>query len=181
MGFPKMMLSFNGIPMLERVIINVKNSFVDDIVVVLGAFRNELEFIVTRNNVRKCYNDRYKEGMLSSVICGFKNLPAAAEAALVFQGDQPLITPEVVNRIIDNYRNSKKGISIPVFNNRRGHPLLVDRKYFHEIETLDPKKGLKSLTEIYSDDILEVSVKEAGILRDFDTFEEYKDEINQIQ
>jgi len=32
----------------------------------------------------------------------------------------------------------------------------------------------------FSDDVLEVDANESGILRDFDTIEEYKEGINQI-
>lgn len=176
-----MLLDFNGRSMLECVINNVIGSDVDNIVVVLGAYRTELEKIVSTTSAGFCYNDKYKEGMLSSVKCGFRNIPADAEAVLVFQGDQPLITPEVINKVILGFAKSVKGIVIPVCKNQRGHPLLVGAKYFSEIEKLDPKKGLRSLSEIFSDDVKEVEVDDTGILRDFNTFEQYSNEINQIQ
>jgi hypothetical protein len=34
---------------------------------------------------------------------------------------------------------------------------------------------------MFSDDVLEIDTDDSGILRDFDTYEEYKKEINQIQ
>lgn len=181
MGFPKMLLDFNGKSMLESVITNVVESEVDVIFVVLGAFREELEKIVSKTFAKCCYNDDYKNGMLSSVKCGFRNIPSGSEAVLVFQGDQPLITPKVINEVVKAFRNSGKGIIIPVHKNRRGHPLMVDKKYFHEIVKLDPGEGLRSLSRKFPDDIYEVVTDEAGILRDFDTFEEYKNEINQIR
>jgi molybdenum cofactor cytidylyltransferase len=181
MGSPKMLLDFNGKSMLECVIGNVSESVVDDIVVVLGAYRTELEKIVLKTSARFCYNDNYKEGMLSSVKCGFRNIPADTEAVLVFQGDQPLICSKVINEVVKAYRNSGKGIIIPVYKNRRGHPLMVGRIYISEIEKLSPDEGLRSLSQKFPDDIHEVVTDEAGILRDFDTFEEYKKAINQIQ
>ncbi len=180
MGSPKMLLDFHGNTILETVIRNIKASDVNDILVVLGAYRNKLESIIKKTAIRSCYNDIYKEGMLSSVKCGFRKIPDETEAVLVFQGDQPLITPKVINKVIEGYRSSGKGIVIPVYKKRRGHPLLVAGKYFSEIEMLDPQRGLKSLSEIFSDDVEEVPVDEYGILRDFDTFEDYRKEINQI-
>jgi molybdenum cofactor cytidylyltransferase len=180
MGSPKMLLDFNGKTMLETVIGNVRDSDVDDILVVLGAYRSKLERIVRNTGVRSCYNDIYKDGMLSSVKCGFRNIPHGAEAVLVYQGDQPFITSKVTNKVIEEHINTGKGIVIPVFKNRMGHPLLVGKKYFMEIEKLDQAKGLRSLAEIFSDDVAKVSVDEGGILRDFDTFEDYRKEINQI-
>ena len=181
MGFPKMLLTFNGRTMIENVIGNVIRSDVDNTMVVLGADRDTLIELVEKSPVKYCYNDNYKEGMLSSVKCGFRNLPSDFEAVLVFQGDQPLIFPKAVNTVIEAYRHSGKGIVIPVYKNKRGHPLLIDRKYRNEIEKLDAHEGLRSLAYQFSDDVLEVETDDSGILRDFDTYDDYKKEINQIQ
>jgi molybdenum cofactor cytidylyltransferase len=118
--------------------------------------------------------------MLSSVKCGFRNLPSDYSAVLVFQGDQPFITPETINAVIKAYLFSGKGLVIPTYQNKRGHPLLIDIKYRGEIEKLSNSKGLRSLADKFSDDVLEVDADDSGILRDFDTFEEYEMEINQI-
>ncbi|MCX6253936.1 MAG: nucleotidyltransferase family protein [Bacteroidia bacterium] len=181
MGFPKMHLPFNGKPMLENVIVNVTGSDIDYTMVVLGADREILVELVEKSSVKHCYNYNYKEGMLSSVKCGFRNLPPDFEAVLIFQGDQPLITPNVINTIIEAYRSSGKGIVVPVYEKKRGHPLLIDRKFRDKIEKLDTREGLRSLAYQFSDDVLEVETDDSGILRDIDTYEEYKNEINQIQ
>jgi molybdenum cofactor cytidylyltransferase len=174
MGFPKMLLTFNGKTMIENVISNVTGSEVDNTMVVLGADLETLLDLIGNSSVNYCYNDNYKEGMLSSVKCGFRNLPSDFEAVLVFQGDQPFITPKVINSVIAAYRLSRKGIVIPVYKKKRGHPLLIDRKYRYEIEGLDPREGLHSLAYKHSDDVQEVETDDAGILRDFDTYEDYK-------
>jgi molybdenum cofactor cytidylyltransferase len=179
MGFPKMLLKFNGKTMIENVIDHVKESDSDGLLVVLGANREELIDLIIKHDVKYCYNENYKEGMLSSVQCGFKNLPSDIGAALVFQGDQPFIPPSVINGLIKAYRLSGQGIIIPVYKGKRGHPLLLDIKYANQISSLDPDEGLRSLTHIYSGDIHEFETDEPGILRDFDTYEDYKKEFNQ--
>jgi molybdenum cofactor cytidylyltransferase len=181
MGTPKMVLPFNGSTMIENVIDNITRSKADNTLVVLGAEKGRLSQLTGILSVDCCYNDNYKEGMLSSVKCGFRNIPSGTRAVMVFQGDQPLITPVVINSVIEAYLSSEKGIIIPVFNNRRGHPVLIDIKYKDEIEQLNTDKGLRSLAYKFPDDILEVSTEEPGILRDFDTFDQYLKEINQIR
>ncbi len=148
------------------------------LLVVLGAEKEKLTELVLKNSVMHCYNDNYKDGMLSSVICGCRNVSGEADAVMIFQGDQPLIKPKSINAVIDAYRRSEKSIVIPVYNKRRGHPLLIDNKYRDDIEKLDPSKGLRSLALLFPDDVLEVEINDPGILRDFDTYEEYIIEIN---
>lgn len=181
MGSPKMLLPFNGKTMLGNVISNIKLSDIKNILVVTGSDRELLTDIISKSSVTHCYNDDYKMGMLSSVKCGFRRLPTDFEAVLVFQGDQPLITPDVTNTVIKAFRSTGKGIVIPVYGKKRGHPLLIDRKYRDEIEKLDPNEGLRSLAYQFSNDVLEVETSDRGILRDFDTYDDYSNEINQTQ
>jgi molybdenum cofactor cytidylyltransferase len=180
MGSQKMLLPFHGQTMIETVISNVKESEAGKIIVVLGSEREHLVSLAEMLDVRYCYNDKYKDGMLSSVQCGFDNLPADYRAAMVFQGDQPLITKNVINSVIDKYLNAENGIVIPVYKKRRGHPILIDRKYHSEIGKLSPVKGLRSLAEKFSDDVLEIETDESGIMRDFDTIAQYKRGVNII-
>ena len=125
-------------------------------------------------------NQNYAEGMLSSVICGFRALPAEADAALVFLGDQPQIPGEVTRLVIEAWQNSGKGIIIPITNGRRGHPVLIETKYKSEIEKLNPEKGLRQLMEKFAEDVFEAECNLPEILRDIDTPEEYSREINLI-
>jgi len=180
MGFPKMLLDFNGKTMLERVIENVKSSDVNQIVVVLGAEKDKLLKLVDNMSVSYCYNEHYKKGMLSSVKCGVETTPGDCDAVLVFQGDQPFISAEVINKVIQGFRSSGKGLVIPVCKKRRGHPLLISRNYLEKIALLDDHEGLRSLAYLHSDDVFEVETNDPAILRDFDTYDEYKKEINQI-
>jgi molybdenum cofactor cytidylyltransferase len=181
MGFPKMLLTFNETTMIEKVIANVTESKVDNIIVVLGAYCDELIKLIGKLDVKWCYNENFKKGMLSSVQCGFRNLPSDYRSVLVFQGDQPLISSGSINTVIEAYISSGKGIIIPVYIGKRGHPILIGSKYGNEIEKLSPERGLRSLAEKFSYDVLEVDTNEAGILTDFDTYDEYKNGINQIQ
>jgi molybdenum cofactor cytidylyltransferase len=180
MGSPKMLLPFKGLTMIESVISNVLDSKIKNVMVVLGADRDPILKLIRTKAVKCCYNENYKEGMLSSVVCGFRNILIGHSAVLVFQGDQPLITPKVINSVIEVYKSSGKGIVIPVYKNKRGHPILIDNKYRDEIQKLNPDEGLRSLALKFPDDVSEVNTDEAGILRDFDTYDEYKNEINQI-
>lgn len=181
MKVPKMLLPIKGKAMIERVIENVTASGIKKIIVVLGSAKDQILGIIKHLPVEFCYNEKYRNGMLSSVRCGFRNLPEEYKAVIVFQGDQPMIEPWVVTRLISAYRQTKKKIVIPVYKKKRGHPLLIDRKYSDEIYKLDDRLGLRSLATKFQRDVLEVVVNTPDILKDIDTKEDYLNELNQIR
>lgn len=168
-----MLLPFGASTIIESVIESVSESDVNNILVVLGAEKEAIAKKISKKPIRTCYNEIYKEGMLSSVKCGFKNLPADFRAVLIFQGDQPMITPDSINTVIDAYMYSGKGLVIPVFKNKRGHPFLIDKRYREEIEKLNPAIGLHALSDRFPDDVYEIETNDPGILKDIDTYEEY--------
>jgi molybdenum cofactor cytidylyltransferase len=179
MKVPKMLLPFNGKTMVEMVIGNIKSSEVFNILVVLGSFRDEILNAVYNLNVNYCFNENYRSGMLSSVKCGFNNLPASCGACLVFPGDQPFIEKEVINSMIRAYRKTGKGIIYPVYRKRRGHPLLVDLRYREEINALTETETLRALSCKFPEDIMEVKTSSQGVLKDIDTKQDYLNEINR--
>lgn len=180
MGRPKMLLPFRGITMIEQVIKGIRSAGIEKILVVIGAEKEKLSLLLQKISVNFCENNNYREGMLSSVMCGVRNLPQETAAMLVFPGDEPLINPSTTTKVIETYISSGKGIVIPVYQGKRGHPLLVDSKYFQEILMLDSSVGLRSLASSHQDDLVEIETDDPGILKDFDTYDEYLDEINQI-
>ena len=177
MGTNKLLLSFQGRPMILKVIDQVRESGIENICVVLGAFMHDLLKIIGEIPVHIVYNSDFEKGMFTSVQCGFRHLPATADAAVIFLGDQPMIPGEVTRSLVREYVRSGKGILIPVFSGKRGHPLLIDRKYAQVIDTLIPEKGLHTLLDKYPEDIGQVEVTVPGILRDIDTMRDYENEI----
>jgi len=173
MGTQKLLMPYRDSTIIETVVEHVLKSRIENIIVVLGANANEIEEATGHLPVKFCINHNHEEGMLSSVICGFNSLPEDADAALLFLGDQPDIPPGVTNSVLAAYNDSIHGIVIPVYNHRRGHPLLVDMKYRKEIQKLDLEQGLRSLMHLFPEDVLEVEVDYPGILVDIDTREDY--------
>ncbi len=179
MGSPKMILPYKGMTIIEKVVENVLKSDVEKAVIVFGANKMEIMEVIDKYPVMHCYNDYYKQGMLSSVKCGFEFLPPDFRAAMVFLGDQPMAEPSVMNLVIEAYYRSGKGIVIPVCNGKRGHPTLIENKYREEILSLDEPDGLRGLLRKHPDDLLEIETENESILKDIDTQEDYFCEINK--
>ncbi len=177
----KLLLPFNGKTIIETVVENAAVAVNSNIVVVLGSHREEISQKIEPRDVKLCINENYPEGMLSSVICGFRALPDEAKAALVFLGDQPQIPPAVAKMVVGAWKQSGKGIVIPAVQQRRGHPVLIETRYKAEIEMLNPEKGLRMLMEKFKNDVCEVECEIHEILKDIDTPEEYNAETSKNQ
>lgn len=178
MGRSKQLLPFADTTILETVIDHITQSTVDDTLVVLGSNREKIEEVIKDLPVKSVYNPSFKEGMLSSVQKGFVTLPEEAEAVLVFLGDQPMIPSSVIDQIIKAYRFSEKGIVIPIYDQKRGHPVLISTRYRKDVSNVDPKIGLRELIHNHPEDILEVALDSSSILEDIDTPEDYNNHKN---
>ena len=179
MGTPKLLLPFGEKTMIELLLEEVLRSKSDKTMVVLGAEKEKIERIISRLPVTTVVNTRYEEGMLSSIQAGFEALPDEVEAVLVCLGDQPLIPFSVMNKLIDAYKNTKKGIILPIYKKSRGHPILIDMKYKTEIRRVSPNIGLRALVHNHPQDVMEVEVDAPQILKDIDKPEDYMRELKQ--
>lgn len=178
MGECKLLLPLEEKTIIETVVENVVSSRVDGTLVVLGSKRRRMKSRIQKYAVRITANPYFKKGMLSSVQWGFQELPEETRAALVFLGDQPLISKDVINLILEAFKSHQKGIVVPVRHGSRGHPVLIDTKYRKEIQNLDPKIGLRQLIYSHPEDILEVEVETCpGILSDIDHWQDYEKEL----
>jgi len=174
MGRPKLLLSYGKETIIETVVRTAVASSVDRTLVVLGAQREDIEEKIRDFAVKRVLNREYQKGMFSSVLCGLGSLPRSARAAVLVLADQPGIPAGVIDSLIESFLREKKGIVVPVYRKKRGHPLLLDLKYRREVETLPPDVGLRGLMLRHPEDILEVRVSSPEILRDIDSPGDYR-------
>lgn len=177
MGTQKLLLPFGEKTIVECVVENILNSGITRIVVVLGANYDEIEEVLKSWPVKTVRNENFQKGMHTSVISGVKTLPFNAKAVLIFLGDQPFISGKVVQNVVKAWKSSGKGIVIPLFEGKRGHPTLYDMKLRHELSTLDPEVGLRSVAQKFSEDIFELETFCPEIVRDIDTPDDYAYEL----
>jgi molybdenum cofactor cytidylyltransferase len=203
MGPQKLLLPYGGATVIGAVVAAAAGSRVDGVMVVLGADRDAVRAALERaaddgrgapaaeggapdvapslagsasNGVAFTINESYRSGMLSSIQAAFRALPSEATAAVVMLGDQPFLPARVIDAVVAAYGEGGKGIVVPVYGGRRGHPLLVDLKHRDEVLRLDPAVGLRQLLRAHPEDVREIEVDEAAILRDLDTPADYREQ-----
>ena len=181
MGTPKQLLPWGRTIILQQVIDNAQASRLDKVLLILGSHADEIKAKITiPSKIQIILNQDYKEGMSSSVKCGVKNAPAEAEAYMLLLGDQPFISSEIINRVLNCYQTHKQGIVIPVYYGQRGHPVVFSAKYKKELLDIG-EGGAKVVVENHLGDILEVAVSAPEILADIDTPQDYQKAVSQAE
>ncbi len=174
MGRTKQLLPFRGQTILECVVDSALASCLHRIVVVLGYEYEALEPLLAKKDVTVIHNRHYEKGQSSSTKVGLQALTEKIDAALFLLGDQPLVTPEIINLILAAYEASPSPIVQPVFRGKRGNPVLFSRETFPRFETLKEDFGARPLFEEYVERILKVPVSSPAIHFDVDTEEDYR-------
>jgi CTP:molybdopterin cytidylyltransferase MocA len=111
--------------------------------------------------------------MLSSVRCGLRALPASCQGVLVVLGDQPSVTPGLVTALIAAFRDSGRGIVVPAWNGRRGHPMLLAARFREEVLRQHDGVGLRGVLSAHPEEVLEIDAGSPAVLDDMDTPEDY--------
>ena len=177
MAQPKLLLPFGEKTIIETVLDNAVSSKANYTLLVLGGFREKIKQKIRGLPIITIFNPDYMRGMLSSVQIGLRSLPEGAQAAVVLLGDQPSISHRIIDQVIEGYSQTTKGIVLPAYKKKRGHPVLFDMKYKSEIAALSPKVGLRGIVYSHPDDVFEVPVITSSILRDIDNMQDYKREL----
>ena len=171
MGGPKALLSFRGRTFLENILDAISRSSVRHTVIVVGHHRQEIERCIT-SPVRIVFNANYEKGMITSLQAGIRSLPAETRGALLFLVDHPLVDPQTIELLIANLAEDR--IVVPIFEGRRGHPVLFGAAIMQEILALSPSEGANIVVRKDPSRIVQVSVNSPGILVDVDTPEDYQ-------
>ena len=102
-------------------------------------------------------------------------MPSHIAGAMIVLGDQPRIQPKIVYQVMSAYAEGEGDIIAPSYQMRRGHPILISRRYWKEILSLPRSGAPRDVINKYQDKIAYVNVNNDSILQDVDTPEQYRE------
>jgi len=179
MGRPKALLPIEGETFIGRIVASLKQTQVGKIVVVLGHNSDLLAAAIRPLAVEILINTNYKLGQLSSLQVAVRNLlpDADCDGILVHLVDHPYIDASLVDRMIQQFYESKKDIIVPRCHGKRGHPVLFSRALFGELLDAPMDQGAKAVVNAHGNGTLEIETDEKGITVDIDTPELYRQHV----
>jgi molybdenum cofactor cytidylyltransferase len=178
MGQAKVLLPWSGNKsILEHILGQLILARLDHITVVTGHYSAEVKAVAERSGVASVHNPKYQTGeMLSSLKAGLKAMPDHIAAVLIVLGDQPRIQPKVISQVLTAYAEGAGDIIAPSYQMRRGHPILIDRRYWNEIFDLPNDGAPRDVINAHPERVHYVKVDNDSVLRDVDTPEDYAEE-----
>lgn len=152
------------------------------LVIVAGEHFDSIQASLRSTSVQMIRNDDPDQGgMTRSLALGLQAAPAAAKAAMVVLGDQPMITKGLIAALVEVYCQTSPEILIPSYNKRRGHPWIVARHFWEEINSLGENGGtLREFLNHHQDSIKYYITDDPAVIQDIDTPDDYKRTISQI-
>lgn len=163
-GF-KMTLPLCGQTVIEHTIQKLL-LYCDRVIVVGGYCYEKLIPICDKyEQVKLIYNDRYQQGMFSSIQRGIEVLDC--DYFFMTPGDYPLVAIETYAELI---ANSGEAV-IPSYHGKGGHPLLINAKYIDQCLRAGVQDTMREVLKTI--EVTYIPVEDEGVLIDVDTAKDY--------
>lgn len=173
MGTCKALLDIKGCSALRRVTGTLKAAGVEDLIAVVGYYREEVEQEVRVCGGRAVFNERYDDGMFSSVTTGISALSKDVDAFFLLPVDIPMVRSATCRALTKAYMRGME-IVYPTFSGARGHPPLISTRLIPEILAWSGEGGLRGLLARHEKRACVLEVPDQGVVIDMDTPEDYE-------
>jgi len=110
-------------------------------------------------------NGDWPKGQLSSIHAAIRSLPAGAtDGILVCPVDHPLISADLVGRLIAAFESSGKMIVLPKYGGRRGHPVIFRAALYDDLLAASAEVGARQVVWNHAAEVAEVETEEEGVI-----------------
>jgi molybdenum cofactor cytidylyltransferase len=163
MGSPKALLAYQGRPFLEHLLDVTVHPKIKVRRVVLGAHAEPIAKSIALAGDEIVINDDWESGQLSSIQAAIRSLPDGTDGLLLCLIDHPLISKTLVNELIEQFYTTPAKIVLPVYESRRGHPVIFPATLYQELLQAPADKGARAVVWAHSPaDVLELPTNEEG-------------------
>lgn len=165
----KLLIPVEGKPMAQHALDTARASGCDPILVVTGHAAEDVRSALGED-VTYVHNPDYADGLSTSLRTGVAALPEDCDGVIVLLGDMPQVSPVHLKALMQAHdRDEGHLICVPTWNGKRGNPVLWDRRFFADMETLGGDVGAKHLIGSNEDLVVEVPLDDDAILVDVDS------------
>jgi molybdenum cofactor cytidylyltransferase len=165
MGQPKALLPYRGATFLEHLLEITRHPRIGVQRVVLGAGEKAIRARLRLPDEQVIVNKDWERGQLSSIQATIRSLPPAmTEALIICPVDHPLVSSQLIDSLIRAFDKSGKAIALPLYNGRRGHPVIFGANLYDELLAASDSVGARQVVRAHPQDIVEVPTEEEGVV-----------------
>lgn len=167
-GENKLLKDYRGRPLLAHALDTVAALGLGDAVVVTGDEGHAVADLARRAGLRGVHNDAASGGMGHSIAAGVRALSDGLGGVFVVLGDMPEVTADDYARLAAAHAGRPARVCVPVWDGRRGHPVLFGADHRGALAALTGDRGARRILRAASD-LVSVPAASAGVLVDLDT------------
>lgn len=173
-GSPKALAKLNNLTVIEQIQNVLIASNVDEVVVVLGAFAEDIkQSLLKHKKIKVVYNKDYNLGQTSSFKAGLNAVAKPSGGIMLLPVDFPLVKTTTINLLLDQFARQKPLMLIPTYQNKKGHPPVFSGTLIEELAALKDSEGLNTIAHKHANEVRLGPVEDEGILLSFNTPEEF--------
>jgi molybdenum cofactor cytidylyltransferase len=180
MGRPKLALPLGDRTVIERVVSALHDAGVNPVVVVIAPHVAELAPLIMKAGADVVQLPSATADMRETVEQGLRWLaehhqPTAEDGWLLAPADHPLLDANLVRALCDQLGCDRtKSIIVPIYNGKRGHPVLIGWKHVAGIRAMPPGQGIDAYLRDHAAETFELRVTNPAVLCDLDTPGDYE-------
>jgi CTP:molybdopterin cytidylyltransferase MocA len=149
LGQPKQLLMHGGETLLERAIRLAAEAGAAPVVVVLGAYQDQIRGALRLNNASLTINDQWEQGIASSIHAGLgaqASVGPATAGTLILSCDQPRLTAIHLRNMLENFAaQMEPSIVASAYAGVLGIPAVFPRMVFPGLLALTGDQGARAL------------------------------------
>ncbi len=173
-GGGKLLAPYRGRPLIEAALCGLRESPVDEIIVVVGAEGKRLRNISTAYGARVVENPNWSAGMSTSVRAGLSACGSAAQAAVISLADQPLVGAEAVKRLVAAFEGGAK-VAVSTYSGHPRNPALFVREVWPLLSReLSGDEGARAVIKRHPELVTEVVCDDVADPADVDTVQDLR-------
>ncbi len=173
-GGGKLLAPYRGRPLIEAALCGLRESPVDEIIVVVGAEGERLRNISTAYGARVVENPNWSAGMSTSVRAGLSACDPETRAAVVALADQPLVGAEAVKRLVAAFERGAR-VAVATYGGHLRNPALFAREVWPLLlRELSGDEGARVALKHHPELITEVPCDDVADPTDVDTVEDLR-------
>ena len=170
----KLLAPIAGKPLVRHAAEAMVAAALSPLIIVIGHEADKVAAALKGLPVTLVFNPDHARGQAASVGVGVGVLDADVTDVVIALGDMPLVSPEVLELLVQNHLqldDHQRCITLPTKAGKRGNPVLWGRAFFPELSTLTGDSGGRQLLDDHLAAQNLVNCDDPAIFQDVDTAE----------